>query len=126
MPFDTQLSPEGEQKFQQWLETQSRVRNRDVSKDLQDYDLRGYWTNGGYRDTGTGHMPDTYKKPNHPTFSDQSIYHDGDNYIGGHWGEDNSFTPGPTNLMMHGVPKLRQYFKKVEPASKLIVPSSNL
>ena len=121
MPFDTQLSQANEQRFNNWLQIQSKLRNRDVSRDLGDYDLRGYWVNGGYQDAGQGHMPDTYKKPNHPTFSDQSIYHDNKNYIGGHWGEDDSFTPGKTNLQMQGIDKLKDYFKRREPNSKLIL-----
>lgn len=39
-----------------------------------DYDLQGAFLAGVQRDTVTGHMPDTYKKPNHPTFSNQSQY----------------------------------------------------
>jgi hypothetical protein len=120
MPFDTSLSPENEQRFNNWLQIQSKLRNRDVSQDLENYDLRGYWMNGGYKDAGQGHMPDTYKKPNHPTFSDESIYHDNKNYIGGHWTED-SFTPGKTNLQMHGAERLQEYFSKHEPDIELIM-----
>lgn len=29
----------------------------------------------GFGSNGNGHYPDTFKKPNHPTFSDESIYH---------------------------------------------------
>lgn len=35
------------------------------------------------------HYPDTYKKPNHPTFSDESIYSTKET-PGGHWGHQNS------------------------------------
>lgn len=39
-----------------------------------DYDLVGAFLAGVTRDPATGHMPDTFKKPNHPTFSNQSQY----------------------------------------------------
>lgn len=39
-----------------------------------DYDLPGAFMAGYTRDKVTGHMPDTFKKPNHPTFSNQSKY----------------------------------------------------
>lgn len=125
MPFDTQLSDENETRFNNWLKTVSANRGRDVSKDLTDYDLRGYWLNGGFKDTtGQGHMPDTYKKPNHPTFSDESIYHDGRNYIGGSWKGDTAFVPGLTNLRFHGADNLKRYFNRAEPGVNLILPDS--
>jgi len=121
MPFDTMLSQENERRFQVWMRLQSQMRNRDMTKDLKDYDLRGYWLNGGFNDKGKGHMPDTYKKPNHPTFSDESMYHDNDKYVGGHWNEDGSFTAGKTNLENYGEEGLKKYFKRVEPDAKLII-----
>jgi hypothetical protein len=39
-----------------------------------DYDLRGAFKAGLTPDPKTGHWPDTFKKPNHPTFSNESIY----------------------------------------------------
>ena len=39
-----------------------------------DYDLQGAFLAGVKRDPVTGHMPDTFKKPNHSTFSNQSKY----------------------------------------------------
>ena len=123
MPFDTQLSQENEQRFNNWLAQESQRRGRDMSQDIADYDLRGYWLNGGYQDTtGRGHMPDTYKKPNHPTFSDESIYHDGRNYVGGMWEGDSVFVPGATNLRVHGAANLQNYFNTVEPNVKLRLP----
>jgi hypothetical protein len=63
------------------------------------------------------HFPDTYKKPNHPTFSDESKYHGG-KYEGGHWGFENgkdTFTPGRTNLEQHTAKEIQDYFKEYEP-----------
>jgi hypothetical protein len=127
MTFDTKLDAENEKRFNFWLSDQSTIRKRDLSKDLEDYDLRGYWFNGGYQDrTGKGHMPDTYKKPNHPTFSNESIYNgvdlgNGQIAQGGKWGEGDSFEVGPTNMQFYTPEQLKSYFQKVEPKSKLII-----
>lgn len=64
--LDTPLSPQGEAAFQIW---KARNAPRDSG---WDYDLRGAFAAGVTPDAQTGHWPDTYKKPNHPTFSDQS------------------------------------------------------
>jgi len=67
MPFDTKLNPGEERKFQSW-------KSKHAPKDSgADYDLRGAYKSGLKPDV-TGHWPDTYKKPNHETFSDESIY----------------------------------------------------
>lgn len=58
-----------------------------------DYDLQGAFMAGVVRDPQTGHMPDTFKKPNHPTFSNQSQYATGKwaKYAGSWKGEE--YTP---------------------------------
>lgn len=42
-----------------------------------DYDLQGYWLNNNGFPMNDGHLPDTYKKPWHPTFSVESQYYNG-------------------------------------------------
>lgn len=66
--FDTKLSEPEEKQFQVWKQ---RYAPNDSGAD---YDLRGAFKAGLTPDPKTGHWPDTYKKPNHPTFSNQSIY----------------------------------------------------
>lgn len=67
-PYETQLSAGEEAKFQAW-------KQRYAPKDSgADYDLRGAYKAGLTPDPKTGHWPDTFKKPNHPTFSNQSKY----------------------------------------------------
>ena len=68
MAYDTKLSPEDEAKFQDW---KAKYAPNDSG---QDYDLRGAYKAGVTPDPNTGHMPDTFKKPNHPTFSNESQY----------------------------------------------------
>jgi hypothetical protein len=115
--YDTQLSPDDEQQFQQWATQTSQKMGRDVMMDTEDYDLRGlYKGQGGFGENG--HAPDTFKKPNHPTFSDQSQYHGQNGMQGGAWdqvdGKDR-FTPGPTNLQNWKPDQLRDYFNRAEP-----------
>jgi hypothetical protein len=108
--YNTKLSDADEQAYQKWAKQNGR------ENDTYDYDMRGAWL-AGAKAGDNGHFPDTYKKPNHPTFSTESIYNGNGNY-GGSWG-DNSFTPGTTNLMLHSVPELQDYFQRVEPGSSL-------
>lgn len=75
--FNTILSPEEENKFQEW-------KSKNAPNDSgEDYDLRGAFKNGLTRDQKNGHFEDTYKKPNHPTFSNESKYAPYGNP--GHW-----------------------------------------
>lgn len=66
--FNTKLTPVEEKQFQQW---KSKYAPRDSGFD---YDMRGAFKAGLTPDPQTGHWPDTFKKPNHPTFSDESQY----------------------------------------------------
>lgn len=83
--YNTKLTPEQETSFQTW-------KQKNAPNDSgADYDLRGAFQAGLSRLSPDEHLPDTYKKPNHPTFSDQSMYAkyapdkagtwDGDRYI---------------------------------------------
>ena len=68
MQFDTMLLPADEQKFMKW-KAQYAPNDSGI-----DYDLRGAFKSGLIPDAETGHWPDTFKKPNHPTFSVESQY----------------------------------------------------
>lgn len=84
--FDTKLSAKNEETFQAW-------KKKYAPKDSgADYDLRGAFKAGVKPDPKTGHWPDTFKKPNHPTFSNESRYAK----FGkpGHWQGD-KFIPAP-------------------------------
>lgn len=67
-PYDTFLTPIEEQQFRVWKQ---KYAPQDSGAD---YDLRGAFKAGLTPDPKTGHWPDTYKKPNHPTFSNESMY----------------------------------------------------
>lgn len=76
--FNTQLTEDEEKQYQAWAKQIGHER------DVYDYDLRGAWKAGAAQ-AENGHFPDTFKKPNHPTFSVESKYHDGKKYVGGRW-----------------------------------------
>jgi hypothetical protein len=86
----TILTKAEEEKYQAW-------RSK-LPKNLQwegDYDLKGLWkSNPKVKPSPNLHFPDTYKLPNHPTFSNESNYYD--SYtpgVGGYWG------PGEENFI---------------------------
>jgi hypothetical protein len=134
--YNTELSAPEQDSFNGWVKDQSDKTGRDVGKDVYDYDLQGYWQkNAGDSEDGPqltgGHLTDEFKKPNHPTFSDQSKYHGVAGNEGGTWeqlpgGESGvqawSFKPGATNLEHHEPAELKSYFDKVEPGNALEVP----
>lgn len=80
--FETKLSKEEESKYQDWKSTYA------PNDSGFDYDLRGAFKAGLEPDPTTGHWPDTYKKPNHETFSDQSIYAKDAPHLAGTWDGD--------------------------------------
>lgn len=120
--YNTHLSEADEKKFQKWVKAESKKQGRDVSLDLGNYDLRGFWKSRSKRDE-RGHGSDRYKKPNHPTFSDESKYHDVDGHHGGRWmkrGEQNVFVPGSSNRKYWRRKMLKQYFDLYEPETELV------
>lgn len=121
--FNTKLSDEEEKKFKEWMGRQSEAHGRDLSGDLYDYDMRGLFKSLKGEDVPKGHGPDTHKKPNHPTFSDESEYHGRDGYEGGSWSEKDGkhrFKPGKTNKKLRSADERRQYFDEVEPGVELL------
>jgi len=105
-------------RYLQW----ARAGGKNAGEEEKDYDLRGYYKAGGQLATPGGnpvHLPDTFKKPNHPTFSDESKY-SGPGNEGGHWLTDKSgnyigFQAGPANLYYHSPQDMQAYFDKYEP-----------
>ena len=113
--FNTVLSPDEEEKYQAWATENHR------EKDVYDYDLRGAWKelqSGTMSEDERGHLGDKYKKPNHPTFSDQSIYSGQDGVTGGVWSRNadgrDVYTPG-RKLSSVEADRLRRYFARNEP-----------
>lgn len=86
--YDTALKPGEEAAFQVW---KKKYAPQDSGAD---YDLRGAWKAGLKPDPRSGHWPDTYKKPNHPTFSDQSQYAKDRPDLAGRWEGETYIPPG--------------------------------
>lgn len=75
-------------KFQTWYSFNTiEGKNNIPYSDKLDYDYLSYYMNGDYKNYKGGHFPDTYKRPNHPTFSNESIYSTPEN-PGGTWKGD--------------------------------------
>jgi hypothetical protein len=122
--YNTVLTPQEEVAFQAWAAKAGRL------KDVYDYDLRGAWR-ASAQEAANGHLPDTFKKPNHPTFSNESQYNGVDGFKGGEWlGDDKagwSYLPSETNTKFYPPTLLQDYFRSTEPDAKLILsPNSPL
>lgn len=93
-PYTTKLTPDETKRFEQWRKTLPARLQYD-----NDYDLRGFWKeNPDFSVSTPGqHMTDKFKKPNHPTFSDESMYfNDSTKKYAGKWTETGSewiYTP---------------------------------
>lgn len=123
----TELNQEDQASFDNWLTDQSTKVGRDMSNDMEDYDLKGWWQKNGSIDLGQGHLTDEFKLPNHPTFSDQSVYHGKDGNEGGSWTPLQNgqwlFMAGKTNKENFSPQFLQKYFDKVEPNNILAIPA---
>lgn len=117
--YNTALSADEEQRFQAWAKEKGRAR------DVYDYDLRGAWK-ANAQEASNGHLPDTFKKPNHPTFSSESQYSGKDGQTGGRWIEGKggrwAFEPSDTNLRNLSADELAAYFREAEPDADLRMP----
>lgn len=121
--YETQLTPDEEVKFQDWKKVNA------PNDSGFDYDLRGAFKAGVTPDAKTGHWPDTYKKPNHPTFSDQSQYAKDRPDLAGHW-DGETYYPAPYGLNPpEGITKVLDEFKsqaRGDPNAKIVITPEDL
>lgn len=125
--YNTGLTQQEYNQFWDWAK--QRYGSQDnVLYEMGSYDLQGAWKAIKNKeidfDPQTGHLPDTYKKPNHITFSNESKYSDNKNFIGGQWkqnGQRWQYTPSPQTIQLYGKDYLLKYFKENEPDSDLII-----
>lgn len=119
-------------QYQNW-----NPKDRNKHDELNDYDMQGAFKKYGEKvfDSENGHGTDEFKKPNHPTFSDESIYHGhdapwGGKHEGGKWvknedGEYIGYTPSKQMVeRTHDIKQMQRYFDKYEPDLKLILPEN--
>jgi hypothetical protein len=124
--YNTPIPPDRQAAFNQWVATHTQA-GRNPLKDRYDYDVNGYFLSGQATDP-RGHATDQFKKPNHPTFSNESIYHGKDGNYGGRWINSNGgsfYEPSAQNIRLHGIDKLRQYFQRVESETQLLAPPAS-
>jgi hypothetical protein len=114
--YNTPLPAKQQAAYEAW----ARQNGQDPVKGRYDYDLQGAFAADSGK-SGSGHFTDQFKKPNHPTFSDESQYHGVDGYEGGKW-TDAGYQPSVTNLTFRTPAQLQQYFQQVEPDTKLLLP----
>jgi hypothetical protein len=114
--------------YKDWLAYKSKLEGRDLSKDEQDYDLESYFKSLKYNDKDYKpkqgiHLEDTYKKPNHPTFSNQSMYNIPGIQEGGNWSSNKegkwAFKPSELNLKNMPAEQMQQYFSEADPNAEL-------
>jgi hypothetical protein len=122
--FNTPLNAREEANFQDWLKDFSRQKGYDARKDLADYDLRGMFKSGEAL-SENGHGSDKWKKPNHPTFSDESVYSGGDNGVGGKWVDKGDgkyiFQASDANLKYRNGADLKTYFQNNEKGNDVLI-----
>jgi hypothetical protein len=132
--YNTELPKEKREEFNRWMEKISKTTGHDAFEGMNDYDYQGlFLKSGGKVDVNQGtHFTDEFKKPNHPTFSTQSIYNGADGNVGGEWKPSTEpgkwiFVAGPANIKIWGS-ELQKYWDRHEaPAgNKLIIPSQDL
>jgi hypothetical protein len=122
----TVLAPEEEAAFRTWRESlPANLQN------MSEYDLRGAWR-ANARSAANGHLPDTWKLPNHITFATGSQY-SGPGQMGGLWADATPDKPdeaakswvfwaSPTNVQHHSLPEMADYFRQYEPDSSVVFP----
>lgn len=100
--YNTLLKPAEERRFNRWVTKESKRQGRDILMDMGAYDVRGFWKSGDHkRMDQDNHGSDAWKKPNHPTFSNQSRYHGTDGWYGGNWTEDAGYQPSKQTLQLY-------------------------
>ncbi len=101
--YNTPLNKLQQKRFNKWVEKENKSQGRDILMDLGAYDVQGFWKSRDYKKRDSdGHGTDTWKKPNHPTFSNQSKYSGIDGFYGGNWTSEGGFQPSKQTLQLYG------------------------
>lgn len=118
--FNTPIPANKQKQYEQWKQ---KVGPNDPNFN---YDYQGAFIGGATRSGDNNHFPDTYKKPNHPTFSTESKYSGSSGFTGGNWQKnvDGSWTfyASPDNLKFHTADELKRYFAAQEAGNQLVLP----
>jgi len=125
--FNTGLTQDEFYKFYEWgLKKYGNLEN--LLYEMGTYDVQGAWKSGDvFKTDARGHGTDKWKKPNHRTFSTESVYHS-EKTPGGRWLKTPygvQFHPSKITLDLYGVDQLQKYFKEHEPNVKLMWQNPN-
>lgn len=122
--YNTELPPELENQYKQWIQTLPESQ-----RSTRDYDLRGYFLAGINNEDGIQlynrgdeqHFIDRFKKPNHPTFSNESKYSGQNGFIGGQWEKlpNGRWSFSPHHSHMTSKEQLADYIRTHEPNTTL-------
>lgn len=115
--------------FFKYIESTGRMSNDyDYDKFYDDKELFYEWIDNELKNPTQAHFYDKYKKPNHITFSEESIYSNGD-IKGGRWLEEDGkmyFIPTKINIdNAGGFDGLNKYFEENEPDVILSYPDDD-
>ena len=114
--YNTEIPEDLRDEFMRWVGAETQRRGKNPLDMLYDFDVQGFWLSGEWRTRDFNSLyNDRWKKPNHPTFSNESRYHGADEYYGGQWGsqdEKSTFSPSRTNINFHGENGLYRYFRE--------------
>ena len=98
--YTTQLNPNEQAAFNNWVSDMRSKGAIHANDQFQDYDMQGYWKNEVLNNTNLAngnaqaHFTDKYKMPNHPTFSNESMYYNTANSpYAGSWQGENFVSP---------------------------------
>lgn len=121
--YNSVVDPKSAADFEAW----KSGLPADMDKSGKDYDLAGAF-NAGLTPEADGHLPDTYKKPNHPTFSNESVYSGKEDGVGGKWSKDEAgkwtFEASPDQLKINKPDDIKSYFSTKERDSRLLLPAA--
>jgi len=120
-PYDTTLKGDKIQGYRDW----ANASGKNPELEEKDYDLRGFYLEHPEPMKPGEHGIDKFKKPSHPTFSDESKYSGTGSARGGRWitkRDGTHFIPGPTNMRNFTYQQLREYFENYEPEAHLDWP----
>lgn len=118
-----------ENDYSSWLK-RNNITDVDQSGQGIDYDYQSFYRDNKGSDITEGqHLTDTYKLPNHPTFSKESKA-SRRGQEGGEWSQDENgrwtFKASEFNLSQRTPEELSAYFREVEPNSRLVLPDGTI
>lgn len=120
--FNTAIPQALKEEYNKWLQSLPEGQ-----RSTDDYDLAGYFMAGKNGENGIKlydrengeHFIDRFKKPNHPTFSNESQYSSPMGFQGGRWLEGRNGWIFEPNFNIYSKEELRDYMLKNEPNASL-------